>query len=374
MQEVLNFIIIAGITINSILLILLLRAANKDYTRRILIIFFTITLFAVVHSYAQLNDFDILYLITFLPTELAEWLIAPLLYHYVLSIFRVNKKFDITFLRHLVPGLLVLIFITLPIYISIFKDTIIFEYLNFLLEHSSYYIFTRGIYFLIYLYFTWQTFINSQNKLNTYYSTSKVNEFQWIKILLIGAILIVSSDIITELYDMLFGKALVDTEYLSVSGLVVLIAYLGYHSIQQSNIFMPDFLWDVSNNNEQPAKVLSEGDHLLKQKLQELMKSEKPFLNEDLTLGQLATMLDTSDKTLSYILNQKLERNFYNYINGHRLDHFVDLLSSDKINSHTILALAQDSGFKSKTTFNRIFKKKYNCSPSEYRKVNLIHK
>ncbi|MEM6803057.1 MAG: helix-turn-helix domain-containing protein, partial [Bacteroidota bacterium] len=78
--------------------------------------------------------------------------------------------------------------------------------------------------------------------------------------------------------------------------------------------------------------------------------------------------LDTTDKKLSYLLNQQLATNFYEYINKHRIAHFKQALSDKKNSNYSLLGLAYDAGFKSKSSFYRIFKKETGMSPSAYLK------
>ncbi len=105
-------------------------------------------------------------------------------------------------------------------------------------------------------------------------------------------------------------------------------------------------------------------------KLLNLMKTEKPYLNPDLTAIQLAEKLEISQNYLSQLLNEVVGKNFYEFINNYRIEEAKKILS-DKENTRTILSIAYDVGFNSKTTFNTAFKKIVNMSPTEYRKSIL---
>ena len=96
------------------------------------------------------------------------------------------------------------------------------------------------------------------------------------------------------------------------------------------------------------------------------------FKDQDLTLKKLSTLLGTGDKKLSTLLNANLKTNFYDYINTHRLRYFTDKIAKNKYKNYSIVGLAQESGFKSKSVFYREFKKKFGISPSKYIENQIV--
>lgn len=104
-----------------------------------------------------------------------------------------------------------------------------------------------------------------------------------------------------------------------------------------------------------------------KEKLTEFMLKEKPYLNPELTLVDLAQQFGMSRNQLSALINNGINSNFYLFINEYRVKHIKVLMQEDRDKHYTILALAFDSGFNSKSTFNSIFKKITGLTPSEYR-------
>lgn len=98
-------------------------------------------------------------------------------------------------------------------------------------------------------------------------------------------------------------------------------------------------------------------------RLSDVLESNEAFLDPDLSLKGLADQLDLHPNKLSWLINEQLEQNFNEYINGFRLEAFKQkaLLPA---NAHlTLLALAYESGFNSKTVFNTYFKKKMEMTP-----------
>ncbi|WP_353959585.1 helix-turn-helix domain-containing protein [Aequorivita aurantiaca] len=74
-----------------------------------------------------------------------------------------------------------------------------------------------------------------------------------------------------------------------------------------------------------------------------------------------------SDKKLSELLNQQLSTNFYNLINEYRVNEVKQKIKDKEYYKYTLLSIAHDCGFQSKTSFNRVFKQKTGMSPSLYK-------
>lgn len=100
-------------------------------------------------------------------------------------------------------------------------------------------------------------------------------------------------------------------------------------------------------------------------KLQTLMATERAFLESDLSLQSLAGRIKLSPHHLSQILNEKLHKNFYDYINEQRVEHARQLLQEPQA---TITGVAFDSGFNSKNSFYNAFRRHAGMSPSEFRR------
>ena len=100
----------------------------------------------------------------------------------------------------------------------------------------------------------------------------------------------------------------------------------------------------------------------------DLMEKEKLYRNPDLTLPMLARKLKLSANTLSQVLNGYCGQTFYNFINSYRLEEVASMMRDPKFDDKSVLELLLEAGFKSKSTFNPIFKKWTGKTPSEYRK------
>lgn len=103
-----------------------------------------------------------------------------------------------------------------------------------------------------------------------------------------------------------------------------------------------------------------------RQQLEALMEEEKPYLNPKLTLRGLAMMMDIPPNHLSQLLNEGFDKNFSEYVNTYRLETFKSKVIDPAHRHLTILGLAFDSGFNSKTVFNTFFKKMEGKTPKAY--------
>jgi len=110
----------------------------------------------------------------------------------------------------------------------------------------------------------------------------------------------------------------------------------------------------------------------LHENLTQLVNSEKIFKQSDLTLTELAKRLGTHPNYLSQVINEKEGKNFYDYINQLRTEEFKKIVASPGNQKFTLLSLAFECGFNSKSSFNKYFKKVTGLSPSEYLKQKNI--
>lgn len=103
------------------------------------------------------------------------------------------------------------------------------------------------------------------------------------------------------------------------------------------------------------------------QSLLAYMEAEKPYTNSTLRLEELASQIDLPAHHLTEVLNQELKKNFADFVNGYRVEEVKRKMLDPEEANKTILALALDSGFNSKSSFNRIFRKHTGMSPSAYK-------
>jgi AraC-like DNA-binding protein len=194
-----------------------------------------------------------------------------------------------------------------------------------------------------------------------YSSIEKIN-LQWLQYLIywIGAIWVF---VITGMEDFIFGAA------------VLFILFIGFFGIRQVGIFhSPDPVPEPkSDDDEIPEKrkyqksgLTVDSSENLHRDLSLLMSSEKIFRESELSLSDLAKRLNTQSNYLSQVINEREGKNFYDYINSLRVAEFMRVAAGPDSRKYTLLGLAQECGFNSKSSFNRYFKKVTGKSPSEF--------
>lgn len=107
-------------------------------------------------------------------------------------------------------------------------------------------------------------------------------------------------------------------------------------------------------------------------RLQEWMIQEKPFLRRDLTIQDVSRELDIPQHHITETLNEYLGKNFYTLVNEYRIEEVKSRLLDPKFGHLTVLAIAHDAGFNSKSSFNMTFKKMVGITPSDFRKENGV--
>lgn len=127
----------------------------------------------------------------------------------------------------------------------------------------------------------------------------------------------------------------------------------------ESNIEKGKYLKSALNESEL---------HIIHSQLTDLMQRERLYTNPELALGDIAQRLNIHPNYLSQVINSVVKKNFYDYINSQRVEEFSRLVKEPKNQKFTMLSLAYDCGFNSKTSFNRNFRKATGLSPSQYLK------
>lgn len=139
-----------------------------------------------------------------------------------------------------------------------------------------------------------------------------------------------------------------------------------FHRLHVSNFV---FQGEKEIESVPESKVKKPELDLQMKKLMNFIDAEKPYLDAQLSLGSLAENLQLHPNKLSYLINEKTGMNFNEFINQFRLSHFKEI-AVDAKNSHlTILGMAYESGFNSKTVFNAYFKKIENTTPGNWLKL-----
>lgn len=104
------------------------------------------------------------------------------------------------------------------------------------------------------------------------------------------------------------------------------------------------------------------------QRLLSHMETEKPYVDGELTLPKLAERLSIPAPHLSQTINERLQQNFFDFVNTYRIEEAKRRLLDPAKGHYSVLAIAEEVGFNSKSSFNAVFKKHVQMTPSEFRR------
>jgi len=368
-----NFLLTTAMVISLIIIWVLLRDSHNLLSKRILATIFLCLFFVSFHYYGDLNKVKPIFIIGYLISDSIGFLIGPLLYIYIKSLHQKNDSLLKKHRLHFLPLGIYFLLITLPFFITFWIDQNLFSYQKLIGEYY-FLLHIQALYLLVYAVLSLKLLSKYQKAIKENYSNLAEKDLNCIRYFLVAIMVLMSVDLITLFYDLFLGSVVLDVSYITTFVMVLIILYLGYYGFSQSQILLPEYL--IEQSEKIPNKIKTH--HLtnasnneieqLKQSLEQILKEEKPYLNEELTLGILAKMIPTTDKKLSALLNHQLNTTFYDLINHYRVESMKAKMKNPKFEHYTLLAIAFECGFKSKTSFNRIFKKETGLSPSAYKK------
>lgn len=174
--------------------------------------------------------------------------------------------------------------------------------------------------------------------------------------------------------DCIYPSTLIDTIYI-LSSLVgwMVVCYF----INRQELVIKEVIDSLPAETAEPlAPAAADGEteesdneriQLLSEQLEKLFTVDKVYLEPRLRLVDLAQKLGTNRTYLSNFFNKERQTTFYEFVNGYRISHSENLLTTT---DYTLDVVAELSGFNSLSTFRRAFSVKNNCSPQEYRSVN----
>lgn len=164
---------------------------------------------------------------------------------------------------------------------------------------------------------------------------------------------------------------------------VVAVFYLGVMGLLQPRVYKSGSLQVLADETENPetpdnqqassgkykksALGQEQSERILK-RLLAVMESEKPYLKSNLTLPDLAALSSTTPNYLSQVINEQLKMSFFDYVNSHRIETAKELLIHPLPHTQTVLDVAMESAFNSKSAFYAAFKKQMGITPAEFKK------
>lgn len=300
---------------------------------------------------------------------------GPLLYLYTLFLTSPSKKFNLLALLHFVPFIVFLVVSVIFRTIPLMKDLRTFFAPDRFIALRIVYGFCFLMSVSVYSTLTFIEIRRHQNRLQDLVSyTPGVITLNWLKVLSISFYTAYLVLFILGGLNMI-GDIIPFDPYLVIFCFITLFSFVySYYGINQPVIFGNGSRQDVEEKRETEKYLRSGLKEVQAEKylniLLEIMESKRPYLNGELSINDLSDMTGIPRHHITQVLNEKYGRNFFTFINEYRVREVINRFCDSRYNKFTILAIAFDSGFNSKATFNVIFKNQTGLTPSEFRERN----
>ncbi len=299
---------------------------------------------------------------------------APLIYFYVKSVTASAFKFRKKDFLHFLPAVSIILYrIIIYTYdavqpgfadtqngiLKIAVDEPIFQPMLMVVEFTA---------MLLYLAFTIQLFFQYRKRVSNFYSNTYKYELNWIRNFLLAFSLLFMYESVQEVIAALFTELHYTQRWWLNLFMAIVVIYVGVKGYFTDTSKLKNLNFDTvpapaPTGAPKAGKVVADED---KNKLEQAMKEEKHYLNPELNLIDLASQTGMSRSQLSQVINLGFDKNFNDFVNQYRVEAFKERLANGEHKQLSLLGVAYECGFNSKATFNRVFKKLTQQSPSQY--------
>lgn len=308
--------------------------------------------------------------------DIVYWaLFGPVMLLYVQSVINKNLKIKSLHLVHFAP-LLISLLAVLPYFLNVNNYISFVEFYN-----SSKGIIKAGLLIwefssAVYLLFILIILFKHKQKIKKYFSNIEKKELLWLLYLNLGfAFYIYLSYVDWILNDIFNINTGIDFLGMLSVILTIYVFISGLFAYKQEGVFFERDLRVISDQTKENQLIkykstglTKEDSEVLNSKLIEFMQKEKPYLESEITINDLAKQLETTVHKLSQVINEVHRRNFFDFINLYRIGEVKKLLNDSAAEDLKIESIAYDCGFSSKSSFYAIFKKHTHLTPTEFRK------
>jgi AraC-like DNA-binding protein len=372
-----NFFIISGLIQNFILAgILFFRQGDRQFPNRILSL--AILIVNVHLTYLMVLDTNLDNLFPFLLWIPYSFLtaIGPLIYFYTKALTDINFNFSKGEVNHFIPvmaevGVQVIMIVQGILSGELFYNTPLYFYVTPLI-----YLWATGS---IYYYLRLSLGIINNHEVWVLRNFSNLKEITliWLRKLIIYYRLLWVVWVPFLATFLLFFRFQLDylvvvlALYFLMLILVYLTLWIGLEGLRRGNlIFIKHHEEKAENKNF--SRLTAHEIQSQVERINKLMEFEKIYLNETLSLREFALHLKADPNLISFILNNHLGGNFYDFVNRYRIEEVKNKLNNPEYKHLSLLGIALESGFNSKTTFNRVFKQVMGVTPSEFQKKGAM--
>jgi AraC-like DNA-binding protein len=342
--------------------LLVYRKPNKGAADNLLMVWLTIIGLEMLYSLLNLQYFNWLPDLIIIPLSY-----GPFLYFYAKLLVSKKPILPKSFHLHLIPAY-GFVFISI-----IWGKRIDIDAVNFFQKGAITWLALGNFsFFLLSMFFYWWVvfgLIKKHNQtLNDHFSyRSDAIRLTWLKTVALWILAGFIGSAIT--FFIFFIQSIFPFNPIEIFhlGLLIFTFSISYYGIHQPVLFQRKPVTTPPSHYEPKDSIIYSD---IGQRLKELMIRNKPYLNNELTIQDLTDQLNQSPGVISTHLNKELGVNFFSYINGFRIEEAKLRLSTPKHRNDTLLAIAFDSGFNSKSSFNTLFKKSTGMTPSEFRNLH----
>jgi AraC-like DNA-binding protein len=293
-------------------------------------------------------------------------LYGPIFYLYAQGIMFRDFKLSSGNLLHLTPYLLLTIsLLSLRNYTPSTSEEILTNNLPWQFYLISAFMYTH---IFVYLGLTYKSLLKYRKIIKNKYSQIDQINLDWLSSSLntFGILTLVS--LIQNFISLTGNRSVI------IVALVVLLIFIFYFvnkvilkALRQPEIFAGITLNETTKylgSNLTPSQIEE-----YKKQLLALLKTEKPFLNPQVSITDLSEKLSVSTKNLSQVINQSFNKSFFDFINTYRIQEVQQTLKESMDDKLTVLEAMYQAGFNSKSSFNTAFKKETGQTPTEFRKT-----
>ena len=282
---------------------------------------------------------------------------GPSIYLYIMLITTEKQLNTKKVLSHFSVGLL---FFTTATLLNLF-DALGWSSAIYLETYRTIHLFTFYIQISLYLYAGYLLIQSHNDSIKNQFSTTDKINLTWLQRLIFIFALLIAIDMVITVPSVL--RDIWPIPFLDYYLLAEAIAiYLvGYFYLQHTD--------SIPTNNRpkyQSSPLDDENSLLLLDSLEDIMQKTRPYQNQHLKLGDLADLVGIHPHYLSQLINERLGKNFYDFINGYRANMAKELIAQKP--QETITDIAYEAGFNNRVSFNKTFKKYTGMTPSQYRR------
>ncbi|WP_299243591.1 helix-turn-helix domain-containing protein [uncultured Aquimarina sp.] len=195
---------------------------------------------------------------------------------------------------------------------------------------------------------------------------------KWLKRLCVWEVSLVTSWVLIDIIDMIFGLGYEIGISIICSGASLFIFWIVYNGIY--SLKLTSIRKSISNNDVKVKKPeVSASQHSFSKnnvyflKLENLLQREYIYRDPNLNQEMIAETLNISSGYLSQIVNDITKKNFTAYINSYRVKEVKDMILNEEFDKYSLLAIGLEAGFKSKTTFYTSFKRETGLTPNQFK-------